>query len=435
MFSTGLSASVASVTVSVLSLVAQPAPRPTVDSIAAALAQVHAEVQPVGADAWPLYETLEAQFDSPTIFIRVRDGDDETLRRLSELNDGAWGDPRHAPLLQALDDRRAALDVLDRAAARPACVFPIVVVDGDAIDPFTGSAVLSAGADVNRAAMRDAAHRGDWIEVERRLTTGMRMATHLTRHPLIASSLVGHVNALKIAEEAALLAFETPMPASVARRLAGVIEESDVNGATPRDWPLAGEHLMVEGALLAMASAEDEPGDADDEFEDEEWTDEEPPVTAETFARLDLVCALLGVWMRGTPHARFAGRVELPEGVDDHPLVESAAGALSRFSLDRDRFAMLRRGHALALRIAAFRAEEGRWPRTLDDLGVGDKANEPVFGARYEYTPPASRDALPTLRIADTLPVYSESAKVMREVIRPRRALGEDSTRRREGSR
>jgi hypothetical protein len=456
---------------------AEPSP-PSHDGIAGAIVQLHAEVQPSagGEDAWRIYEQLRERYSKSVLFVKVPEGDnDYSLRNLDELNSGDWGDPRHAELLLLLEVHRPTLAILDEAAMRSACIFPIEFGADGTVSIFSTFRVMQSAKQINLAAMREAANRADWDEVERRLRTGLRMAEHQARSPVMIGSLMGHVVATLHTREAATLATELPMPGLVARRLASIIESNDVNRAVPIGWPIEGERL---NAVAMLASIAEDQAEAEtlDEFEDDEewdegewddaehvapdepeadaeggedsgddglkafaesmasaWNAMEVPITEETFAQQDAAFDELARWAQLPPMVRFSKRIEWPE--DRHSLVTLSGEAFEKFLLDRDRLAIVRQGHALGLRLASLKSGIGRWPTSLDELGPTVNTRDPVFGEVYEYAPPTEPDALPTLRIPNSLPVYPPSGEAQRQLLQPRMRMYEDLRREREGAR
>lgn len=441
-------------------------PLPDVD-YAAVLAQIHAEHQPAGEDAWPLYAPLvERYWDTSSLtYVRIEEPDGGfTIRDFDCLLEGQWGDPRHEHFLAVLDEHKGIFDTLEAAAALPACVFPVSDEDGMLTVGWRTPSAFHRFAKLGAAAMRQAAHSGDWDEVERLLDIGLNMGTHVARHPSLIGPLVGAAVWQRFIREATLLALELGPPPEVAERMAARLEPVIELEGVPPTWPALAHRVEVHSltaqnvihqAEIAEWAAETEEDDTaevwlhSDEAEstapqtEEErreekvfqavaegvasaWDMMEEPVTAQTFRDIDDAFDRLEAWAAQPAQERLVRGPDLPEY--EYSLIGASANAMVRAFEQRDRMRVETVANVITLRLVAHRQRTGAWPGSLDDLDLGDRAVDPFFGLRFIYAAPTDPDGWPSLRVPDTHPLFSGSIPDrFLEQIHPRQPLYEDT--------
>lgn len=188
-------------------------------------------LQPEGEDAWPRFEALvrdrlgvDLSSDDPWASERAK----AFLRApFDDALQGAFADERTRAAMDDLAQYADVLPMLDAIADAPAFFMPFTASDDVATvaDAFDARSrwLLSVGlrpSSLNAAAMRNAAERGNWDEVERRLVTGVRFGRHLGRTPLMATrSIGGSFEAMAWSELATILTERTPPRAAIERLL------------------------------------------------------------------------------------------------------------------------------------------------------------------------------------------------------------------------
>lgn len=303
----------------------------------------------------------------------------------SNLRAGEWGDPRHAPMLSLLPAFRPVLDALDHAAELER-FRPRYSSSGDVFNPVKDKGPVSATEVqqshisafrflglVNAAQMRVSAHSGDWADVEQRVRSGRRLASHLGDEPFLFSLVIGASVDATTLEELRLILGETEPPRSTIDALIDLV-------ATPEPQPMRAARLELEKRRLVGEVRWAFGSDAGDVWTSYFW---ETRFESESPRR---------IIRDGNRYIDEMARYMALSRDERDRAAPPDAGAAADYVWPLDRaFASLdqaitqRAGTLALLRILRFEREHGRLPRTLDEAMTTEQATDPVTGKPFVY--------------------------------------------------
>ncbi|TVQ33380.1 MAG: hypothetical protein EA376_02480 [Phycisphaeraceae bacterium] len=379
-----------------LAVMAEPVPAPDVTE---KMNELLAAALPDGSDATPLLMDFMERRNELPYFWDTESGERESTNSLlHQLRVRDWSDPELSLAHEAWSQISPLLSLLHEAAAHDVVRAPYV---RNGVDGFPGNETAfgrfrSPTREILRIAIRDAAEREAWDEVERNLETTLRLAHHLgqrlTLDDLTAASMLAYGALLEII----LQSQERRIPHEVCERLIDVINRVDPLPA-PIERVCEVERLRTNAYLSQLFSRSGIMID---------WMEGNFTSESSLIERLANVRALaahrrslaenavdeqfhtFSTWWEALPGERIALQDNLvyPDRIGDGNWEHIVWFNESNFRLAFHTRNTLPAGVRTALRIAQFRDMHGHWPETLEEALSGEELLETLTGEKWQYT-------------------------------------------------